>query len=144
MAITRKYTTKEECVGLFIDENFDAFPSWALTDHLCREDQHGQLWSINNYKLCFDGYEAEYDEEADEDDWVFQSTHAPMWSTWFLPNWWPRHYIEEHPEEVADMGFTLIYYEGELFAIGVDGAGYSFRDTPCARLYDAMGVTWHE
>lgn len=133
MAIMRKYESKEECVGLFVDENFDAFPSWTVTE------QPGFFESWD-----FVGYDTEYDDEKDEDVEVYGGVCVPMWNDWFIPNWFVRHFIEEHEEEVAAMGFTLVYHDGNLFALGVDGAGYSFRDTHFTRLYDAMGITWHE
>ena len=133
MAITRKYETKEECVGLFVDENFDAFPSWTVTE----QPDFYESWE-------FEGYYTEYDEDRDEDEELFGLVDVPMWTIWFIPNWWVGTYVKNNAEKVAAMGFTLIYHEGELFAIGVDGAGYSFRDEHFAKLYDAMGITWHE
>jgi len=138
MAITRKYESKEDCVGLFIDENFDSFPSWTVTE---RDDFFDEWYCVG----LLDGEDTDDEDELE----TFGITHAPMWSDWFIPNWWVRGFVEKHPEEVADMGFTLIYYGDyehpeNLFAIGVDGAGYSFRDTHFTRLYDAMGVTWHK
>lgn len=138
MAITRKYETKEECVGLFMDECFEYFPSWTVTE---RDDFLEEWYCVG----LLDG------EDTDEDDEIetFGITHEPMWTMWFIPNSWVSGFVGNHPEEVAEMGFTLIYYGDyeqpeSLFAIGVDGAGYSFRDTHFTRLYDAMGVTWHE
>lgn len=143
MAITRKYETKEECVGLFVDENFDAFPSWTVTEQDCWFDR----WEFEGIR---DSEDLAYDGIDDEEGlYEFGLTHPPMWNTWFIPNWWVRGYVERHVEEVAEMGFTLIYesghdYSEHFFALGIDGAGYSFRDTHFTRLYDAMGITWHE
>ena len=133
MAITRKYETKEECVGLFIDENFDAFPSWVVTE----QDGFYDTWEFEG---LLDGEDTDDEDELE----TFGHTHMPMWNTWFIPNWWVEGFAERNPEKVAECGFTLIYNDGNLFALGVDGAGYSFRDTHFTRLYDAMGVTWHE
>lgn len=69
---------------------------------------------------------------------------VPMWNTWFIPRGFTRDWIERHEEEAMDCGFTLIYNDGDLFAIGVDGAGYSFRDAHFTQLYDAMGMHWHD
>lgn len=68
-----------------------------------------------------------------------------MWSTWFIPrDMCICHFIEKNPETVMDCGFTIIYDEdGELFALGIDGAGYSFIDSEFTRLYDAEGLKWH-
>lgn len=133
MAITRRYETKEECVGLFIEENFDRFPSWTVTER----DYFYDHWT-------FDGLMDGEDTDDEDELYTFGPTHPPMWNDWFIPNWWVEHFAEENPDKVAECGFTLIYHDGELFALGVDGAGYSFRDTHFTRLYDAMGCTWHE
>lgn len=137
MALVRKYETKEECVGLFVDENFDAFPSWVVTEH----DSFWDDWEFEGIRDAEDEWMGDEEEKIEG---TFGITHLPMWNTWFIPNWWVRGYVKRHVEEVAEMGFTLIYNEGVLFALGVDGAGYSFRDTHFTRLYDAMGIRWHE
>ena len=135
MAITRKYETKEECVSLFIDEEFDGFPSWVVTE----QDDWYERWY---FKGLMDSEDVEYNGEGEVED--FGLTHEPMWNTLFIPNWWVREFTELNPETVAECGFTLIYCDDCLFALGIDGAGYSFRDAHFARLYDAMGIHWHE
>ena len=67
-----------------------------------------------------------------------------MWNTWFIPSGWVQRFAEQNPEKVAECGFTLISNEGSLFALGIDGAGYSFREHHFAPLYDAMGIAWHK
>lgn len=131
--IKREYKTKEDCVSLFMDEGFDSFPSWVVTD----SDSYN--WRVHwEFVGLLD--ENEQDDDGDEYGYV----DVPMWGTWFIPDYYNAHWIEEHPEETMDCGFTLIYHDSELFAIGVDGAGYSFRDTHFTRLYDAQGLQWHE
>lgn len=125
--ITREYKTKEECVGLFMDEEFEAFPSWVVTDSPDFYD-HWEFVST-------------LDDDEDEE---YGCTHEPMWNTWFIPGGLVSRFIERNDEKVMDMGFTLIYHDDELFAIGIDGCGYSFRDTHFTRLYDAIGFKWHE
>lgn len=134
MAITRTYTTKEECVGLFMEQEFEFMPSWVVTD--------SAEW--------FENWEFEGIQDAD-DEWIdgyeeygFGITHEPMWLTWFIPSDWVRRYVVNHKEKVAEMGFTLVNNEGVFFALGIDGAGYSFRDAQFTELYDAMGIRWHE
>lgn len=133
--IKREYHTKEECVDLFMDENFDRFPSWVVTD--------SEGWYDNfEFRGLLDEEEAE--EEAEEQEKEYGYVDAPMWSTWFIPSDFTYEWIERHEEETMDCGFTLIYNYSDLFAIGVDGAGYNFRDTHFTRLYDAMGMHWHD
>lgn len=128
--ITREYKTKEECVGLFMDEEFEAFPSWVVTDSPDFYD-HWEFVST-------------LDEDDDDEDEEYGCTHKPMWNTWFIPSGLVSRFIERNDEKVMDMGFTLIYHDDELFAIGIDGCGYSFRDTHFTRLYDAIGFKWHK
>ena len=133
MAIKREYKTKEECVGLYIEEGFNEFPSWVVSEQPDFYDN----WS---FMAILD------EEEAEEEGEEYGYTHPPMWSTWFIPNEiCIRRFIEENPEEVMDCGFTIIYdSDDDVFALGVDGCGYSFRDTHFTRLYDAEGLHWHD
>lgn len=131
--IKREYHTKEECVGLFMEEDFERIPSWIITD----ADGWYERWEF--WGLLDD--EDKYDQDA-EDEYGY--THEPMWNTWFIPDDYVMRFVGDNPEEVADMGFTLIYYDGDLVALGIDGAGYSFRDSHFTRLYDALGFTWHD
>ena len=129
--IKREYKTKSECVGLFMEQDFDFMPSWVVTD----ADNWYDHWS---FRGILDEYEAEMQEEE------YGFVDCPMWGTWFIPNGYPFDWIERNEEEAMDCGFTLIYHDDYLFAIGVDGAGYSFRDSHFTRLYDAMGMKWHD
>ena len=129
--IKREYKTKSECVGLFMDDDFDAFPSWVVTD---TEDWYDS-WS----------FRTELDEcDAEEQGEEYGYAEPPMWNTWFIPRGYTHGWIERNEEATMDCGFTLIYHDDYLFAIGVDGAGYSFRDSHFTRLYDAMGMKWHD
>lgn len=130
--IKREYKTKRECVGLFEEEGFDAFPSWVVTD------SDSEWWESWTFRAELDEYEAE--EQGEQYGYV----GVPMWSTWFIPNYFIYDWIERNEDTVMDCGFTLIYHDDDLFAIGVDGAGYSFRDTHFTRLYDAMEYHWHD
>ena len=69
-----------------------------------------------------------------------------LWGTWFIPCAPEAEWIEEHKEEVADCGFTLIFDADDhgLFALGVDGAGYSFLIKHFLPLYRARGLQWHD
>ena len=133
MAITRTYETKEECLGLFMEQEFDRMPSWVVTEQDC--------W-FENWR--FEGIADGEDTWMDVEEGEYGETHAPMWDTWFIPSDWVTRFVNGHPETVADCGFTLIFNDGVLFALGVDGAGYSFKDAHFTRLYDAMGIKWHE
>lgn len=130
--IKREYKTKSECVGLFMEQDFDRFPSWVVTDQM-------DFYEVWEFRAELDEYEA---EEQGED---YGYVNPPMWNTWFIPSdSFVSDWIERNEELTMDCGFTLIYHEGYLFAIGVDGAGYSFRDSHFTRLYDAMGMQWHD
>ena len=147
MAIIRKYETKEECVELFIDDEFDGIDSTLITEL----DGWEEVWSF------VEGYDPEeHDVDPDDVSWYDEddglaytysadtTTGAPMWNTWFVPNGFVWHWCHEHLREVAECGFTLIMHDDEFYALAVDGCGYSFRDTHFMRLYDAMGIRWHE
>lgn len=129
--IKRIYKTKDDCVDYFMEHEFDCFPSevlsypyddfsyWGYTDGVCEDEE----------------------VELEEYDYV----DIPMWNTWFIPSRYVEEFIAMHPETVADCGFTIIYDSFDnVFALGVDGAGYSFHDAHFKPLYDAMGLKWHD
>lgn len=130
--IKREYNTKEECVELFMKDCFDMFPSWVIID---TDSDWYEHWT---FRAELDEYEAEEQEEE------YGYVDVPMWSTWFIPDSYIHNWIEKNEEKAMDCGFTLIYHDDVLFAIGVDGAGYSFRDTHFTRLYDELNFIWHE
>lgn len=133
--ITRTYKTEGECAKLFVNECFDSFPALELSNRF--SDWYEQ-WS-------FEGIMDSEDADDEEDIDTYGSTHEPMWGTWFIPDGLMAGWILDHKEEVAKCGFTLIfdnYYD--LFAIGIDGAGYSFMDEHWIPLYRARGLQWHD
>lgn len=133
MAIKREYKTKEECVDFYINECFDSFPSWVVTD----QPNFFEEWD-------FQGRLDE--EEAEEQESEYGYVNVPMWNTWFIPNdSFLIRFIEQNPEKVMDCGFTLIYdKDGDLFALGIDSMGYSFKEAHFTPLYDAEGLHWHD
>lgn len=148
MAIVRKYETKAECVGLFMDEMFDYVDSTLITENAG--------WRENwEFVSTWDEEEHDEDEEPfwfDEDEGLvyYESPYSydggPAWLTWFeFSDGFMRDRAERLRKEIAeDCGFILIYHDGELWGLGVDGAGYSFRDTHFTRLYDLLGFKWHK
>lgn len=132
--IKREYKSKSDCVNFFINEDFDSFPSWVVTD-----TGNG----ANEYWFEYWSFKGKLDDEEQGEEYGY--VDVPMWNTWFIPRDSANiHWIETHEKETMDCGFTLIYNEGELFALGVDGCGYSFADTHFAALYDAQGLKWHD
>lgn len=125
------YKTKDECVRYYMDQ-FDLFPSNVL--------ELGDNYNLDTYDwqgFCF----SEWDEE--EQEMVFAS--PPMWNNWFIPrDLLCRDFIENHEEEVSKCGFTIINYDGEFFALGVDGCGYSFAEAHFKPLYELEGLKWHD
>lgn len=130
--IKREYKTKLECVECMMHEEFDFFPSGVVTDQL---DFFGR-WEF---------YGKLDEDEAENYGCEYGYVDVPMWSTWFIPSdSFHERFIMENPETVMDCGFTIIVHDGEFFGLGVDGAGYSFRDTHFMRLYDAQDLKWHD
>lgn len=127
----REYKTKKDCARLWVGDVFNNVDSTLITE-LDYWDDH---WEFKGES---------YDDEFVEDDglsWV----DVPMWNTWFeISDAFYQDWIERHLTEVAAIGFTLIYHDGELWGLGVDGAGYSFYDEHWIPLYDLAGIRWHE
>lgn len=124
--IKRIYKTEEECAHCFVEECITKIPDWYFTQ-----------WPDFPERFEFIGI----DEETDEIGHV----PPPMWSTWFrLDEFLDVRWAEEHEAEVAGLGFTLIYLDGDLFALGIDGAGYNFYEHHWTPLYRARGLNWHD
>lgn len=146
MAIIRKYTTEEQCIGLFMDEMFNYIDSTLITDN----PEWRESWEL------VEDYDSDEDEEFvnwfDEDkNLIYFETEdtydgTPAWQHWFeITDEWLRHKIEQLSEEVTrDCGFVLVYRDYELWGLAVHGAGYSFRDTHFKRLYELLDFHWHE
>lgn len=99
-------------------------------------------WLIAERHDLFDAWEFRgIDDDTDE----YGMVEPPIWGTYFMPssdidsNW-----LDDHAEEVARLGFTLIYHEGYLFALGIDGAGYDFYEAHWIPLYRLRGFQWHD
>lgn len=146
MAIIRRYETKGECVGLLVDEMFNAVDSTLITE----TPEWYEHWD----------FVSEYDENdyEDPDDvmWfdedeglVFYESNlswngAPAWNTWFEPVGYLYDWCRRNLRKVTECGFVAIFHDNEFWGLGVDGAGYSFRDAHFTPLYDALGFKWHE
>lgn len=124
--ITREYKTKRECAELFVSESFSRFDSTYVTEL----PEWFESWEFMGWND-----ETEMLDYCDE----------PMWSTWFMfQDYCEERYAIEHPEEVAQAGFTLIYHDGDLVGLGIDGAGYDFYEHHWMPLYDLHGFEWHD
>lgn len=96
-----------------------------------------ELYGIRDYE----------DMDADGDtDGGYGFVHVPMWDTAFAPSdVFVERWIDEHREEVAELGFTIIENaEKGLLLLGIDGAGCDFYDMYWEPLYDAIGMQWHD
>lgn len=65
--------------------------------------------------------------------WVWGTTY----SDWITDEW-----IEEHIEELEDIGFTIIHHDEYGYFLGIDGAGYDFYEAHWIPLYDLLGFKW--
>lgn len=134
--ITETYKTEAECARKFFNDKFDCFPALDLSNML---SGWYEKW---NFEGIMDDEDA-YEDESDVD--TYGITHYPMWGTWFIPRGFMADWILDHKEDVARCGITLIFDDdGSLFAIGIDGAGYSFFDEHWVPLYRAFGCKWHD
>jgi len=131
MSITRKYTTERECARLWINESFDNTPDWYFTEwpDFCERFSFCEV--TDNYG---------FDEEE-----TYQYSEPPMWSTWFVPNdWLDQKWIEDNEEEIANLGFTIIKLDEEIFALGINAAGFDFYEAYWIPLYRLRGFEWHD
>lgn len=141
--LIRKYETKEDCVKLFVSDFFNCFDSSLITYDY--EDEWLDHWSFMESEPDYDDlYDEEELEEARGNNELFM-VGIPMWNTWFeIADSFAYRMIEEKANEVADIGFTLIYHDDELWGLGINGAGYDFYGAHWIPLYDLLGMKWHE
>lgn len=62
----------------------------------------------------------------------------PMWNTWWQASDGFVEFLDRHEEEVAKLGFVLIYHNDNLWGLGIDSAGHDFFEAywiPLAKLY---------
>ena len=129
----KEYKTIEDCTHCWIND------WWSMLDSSLITELGGwyEHWSFYGTP----------DKDTNEDD-VYDGVtfcDVPMWNTWFQPDErLDLEFIEAHQKEVAELGFTLIYHDDELWGLGVDGAGYDFYDAHWIPLYKLRGLEWHD
>lgn len=146
--LTRTYKTKDDCVSLFINDDFNAVDSTIVTDFPDWTEHWGFVTD----------YDGDSEDDRDDIDWYDEDnelmwtyfwgdsyTGAPMWNTWFVPNeGFLDHWCECNLKKVIDCGFVAVMRDGEFYGLAINGCGYSFRDAHFTPLYDALGIKWHE
>ena len=126
MGITRTYRTEAECARLWIREDFDGIPERLVLNQT-------DFWE----RFEFFGI----DDETGE----YGIVGPPMWGTYFMPNTRLDHdWIGANAEAIAEIGFTVIYEDGDVFGLGIDGAGYDFYEAHWIPLYRLRGFRWHD
>lgn len=150
MAVIRKYETKDECVGFFIDEDFDLLDSTIITEFPDWEE-HWSFVDMFDPELYDEDYVTEnigwYDEDAGLMYYKprYTGNGAPAWNDWFVPsNSFMERWCLMNLKEVCECGFVLVMHDDEFYALAVDGAGYSFKHAHFEPLYDSVGLKWHE
>ena len=123
--ITRQYRTIEECARLWVTSSFN-----FIDDSLVL----GQKDFFNDWEFV-----------GLDDDNKLVDTNIPMWSTYFeIADSCDMRWAYDHLNEISELGFTIIYREGYLWGLGIDGAGYDFYEAHWIPLYKLRGFTWHE
>lgn len=140
MAITRTYETKRDCTRLMINDMLSSFDGNIIRD--LEFDDGRYKW---DFYTTYDRVE-DYDPDDDfYDREGITPAPMPMWNTWWsIEDSWLYDTIAENEFEIADLGFTIIHYDGELWGIGIDGAGYDFYSAHWCPLYDFLGFKWHD
>lgn len=95
--ITRTYVTKRDCARLFVNDSFDFISSYLVTN----QPDFGDCWNFSAWDF--------------ENDYGVEYADEPMWSTFFeIRDSWLLDFIDEHRDEVMQLGFTLISNEDGL------------------------------
>lgn len=117
---------------LFDDGYLVGVDSYLITDDY--PDEWIYHWS---FKTTEEYLECAPDGRLDEESGLYY-TEIPMWPVWWEARECLNDFINDHLEEVANLGFIIIYHNDELWGLGINGAGYSFYDhhwVPLATLY---------
>ena len=132
MAVTRTYTSKEDCARLMVSEDLNNIDETLITDN----PEWFEHWEFLEL--------ADAGDEADAEDGLTWC-EPPMWGTWFeIADTCMWRFVSEHMAEVAGLGFTLIFRDAELWGLGIDGAGYDFYEAHWVPLYELQGLEWHD
>ena len=140
MAITKTYQTKKECARLMIEDMITSIDSSLITDN--DNPEWFENWEFMTTPDYADEYDPDYDYKDPETGLVM--TNAPMWNTWFETNDYLDRHIDGNEQDIAELGFTLIYREGEFWGLGIDGCGYDFYSSHWVPLYEYVGLKWHD
>ncbi len=71
---------------------------------------------------------------------------APLWGwCWLVTDAFMDTFIDEHQEEIMDLGFIIMTNpEEDWVCLAIDGGGFDFFDVFWEPLYDLAGFKWHE
>lgn len=129
--IRREWHTKRECAELMIDDMLIGIDS---------------SWLIDNDPEWYEHWNFRGRYYMDDDDECIGEVGRPMWNWWWIiKDCWLDDFIAEHEDEVIALGFVIIKDEDfNNFALGIDGAGYSFFEHHWIPLYELLGFEWHD
>lgn len=163
---------KKEAVQNFINQYFEEIPSEMIFSYMnihgfgSLEDITELTTNINVF--CDDGREGEVvaikgsDDEKTVDVRVWENDEEKILSYpaeevsrrgWEgrngMPSWGYMWLLDRNDwidkvQELSDCGFAVFdCYDEAKLVVGIDGGGYSFTDEHFARLYDTLGMDWH-
>lgn len=130
-------------------DDWTELTKYAEGDRVCFDGGYAEVKKIdirnNVVYILPEDEDEELELDINEPYQEFDSCF-PMWGTLFNPNdSFVSDWIEEHLFETSNCGFRIFQDEqtGEIY-LGVEGAGYDFYEAHWVKLYDAMGLQWHD
>ncbi len=154
--------TKEEAIKDFVARELDSVPQeWVRivmehTGEFCPLPMWGTMWLVDGSWIgeglmkgsrVMVSHKDEIDLDTIEDDSERERVAKALGD--------PKEYLEDYiDEEMAGAHCVLdkngdpinlfIYEVADEYVIGVNGAGWNFYDGVWDRLYDLMGLQWHD
>jgi len=146
---------KREACERWVWGNFSMIPVTLL------QKAYGEDWEAISvlaptYEAVKQEWLAEHGEEyKDEPEyWIEdviqeacdeQAPLFPMWGYVFVPAYaFEASWFEDYADDVARCGFTVYETDEIGVYLGIQGAGYDFRQAHWLPLYDLRGLRWHD
>lgn len=156
--------TKREAIEKFVERDFhpvpqewvkiiaeanDEFPSLPMWGTMWIVDQHlGERLMAHSRLMASEASELVYSDNVEEQEGIKAKVEQAIkdGDFTFLEEYVSEEMAGEHCVLDKEGKTTAVYiYEvGDEYVIGVHGAGWNFYDGVWDKLYDLLGLEWHE
>jgi hypothetical protein len=153
--------TKGEAVEKFVERDFNSVPQEWVKIVAESESEYptlpmwGTMWIVDNWmgeKLLAGSREMVYSkEDIDLDAIEDEDERAALEKRIADDSDYMEDYVDEEMagersvlDKDGDPTSMFIYEIADEYVVGINGAGWNFYDGVWDRIYDTMGLQWHE